>query len=66
MGRVNLTRELEDPAIEETRRHILLTASPAQIRAYVEANVTNLSTAKEVIKELAVVISALAKRVDRG
>jgi hypothetical protein len=63
MARVQMTRPLEDEAIEQTRRHPILRATPDQIRAYVDANVTNLATAKAMMAEIAVVVSALAKRV---
>lgn len=65
MARVSATRPLEDPAVEETRKHWALTRTPAQIRAYVDQNVTNLATAKAAIAELAVLCSALAKRIAR-
>lgn len=66
MTRVAMTRRLQDDAIEQTRRHPVLTSTPAQIRAHIDANVTNLATAKTALAELAVVVSALAKRIDRG
>ena len=65
MTRIALTRELEDPAIEETRRHWALTRTPDQIRTYIDQNVTNLATAKLAIADLAVLCSALAKRISR-
>lgn len=65
MTKVAMTRPLEDEAIEDTRRHPILQATPTQIRNYIDVNVTNLASAKEMLKEMAVVISALAKRLDR-
>lgn len=65
MARIQLTRELEDQAIEATRRHPILTSTPTQIRNYIDTNVTNLATAKDMLKEMAVVLSAIAKKVDK-
>ena len=65
MTRVVGTKPPEDPAIEETRKHWALTRTPDQIRAYIDQRVTNLASAKLVLAELAVLCSALAKRIDR-
>ena len=63
--KIALTRALEAPAIEETRKHAFLTATPDQIRNYVDTHVTSLATAKTVLAELAIVVSALARRMER-
>ena len=65
MTRVVGTKPPEDPAIEETRKHWALTRTPDQIRAYIDQNVTNLASAKVAIAEIAVLCSALAKRMER-
>jgi uncharacterized protein (DUF111 family) len=43
----------------------LLKATPAQIDSYIETNVTNLASAKEVLKLLAKAVSVLAHEVYR-
>jgi len=37
--------------------------TPAQVRAWVDANVTNLSQAQDAIKTLAIAVSILARRL---
>jgi hypothetical protein len=65
MSKVTASKPAEEVEWTETRRHWTLTKTPTEIRQYVDANVTNLASAKLMLAELAVVISALAKRVNR-
>lgn len=44
-------------------RDQLLKATPTQIENYIENNVTDLASAKEVMKKMAVVLALLARRV---
>lgn len=44
-------------------RDQLLKATPTQIENYIENNITDLASAKEVMKKMAVVLALLARRV---
>jgi len=45
------------------RLNALKAMRPAQVKAYIDANVTNLTEAKDVLKTLAVAVSILAREL---
>lgn len=66
MSRLDLrgTTEQTDRAYVATNPALkaLVTKRPAQIEAWVDANITDLASAKELLKQLTLAVSILAKR----
>lgn len=66
MARIDLTGTLTQTQEEFVRTHpyirALLTKSPTEIETWMLANVTDLVTARDVLINLAMVVSILAKR----
>ncbi len=52
----------DDDARERMSRHPLLSATPAQIDAWIDNNVTDLASAKQALKVLAKAVSLGARR----
>lgn len=50
-------------ARELLRVKALVAMTPAQVDAYIEQNITNIATAKDAIKTLAIAVSVLARRL---
>ncbi len=64
---VNIIAPQETKDLDSVRTHTLLVGlknkTPAQVEAYVENHVTNLSEAKEVLKALAVAVGYLIRKI---
>lgn len=52
-----------DAAKQYAKLTALKNMTPAQVSAWVDANVTNLATAQDAIKTLAIAVSVLARRL---
>ena len=64
---VRLAKLADDADMSAARAHVKLHAlsimTPAQVQAWVSANVTNLAQAQDAISTLAVAVSILARRL---
>jgi hypothetical protein len=66
VSKIVRTKPAEQIELAELKRDPLLSASPQQIDAWVDANVTSLAGARATIKKLAKAIAILARRVDQS
>lgn len=59
------SQEMQDVEVARNyaKLRALRTMTPAQVDAWVEANVTSLATAKDAIKTLAIAVAILARRL---
>lgn len=65
MTNISLSNERQRDRVSVSRQSsikTLMRMTPQQIDAYIDANVTDLASAKEVMSRLAQVISILARR----
>lgn len=58
------TKDLDDSAQDRLNKHVLMTATPKQIDNYIDNNVVDLDSAKEVLKILAkLVIMGIRRKI---
>ncbi len=60
------TKSAEDVERRRLTRHVLFRSTPADIEAWVDANVNTLEDAKDALKILAKAIALTARRNRRG
>tara|TARA_R110000787_G_scaffold285016_1_gene399567 strand:- start:299 stop:493 length:195 start_codon:yes stop_codon:yes gene_type:complete len=54
--KITATKTTDQVEVVKVKRHHLYNATPQQIDTYIEANVTDLASAKDVLKILAKII----------
>lgn len=63
MTQFNIQKSTDTKKELAALRDQLLTATPTQIENYIDNNVNDLASAKEVLKKMAIIIALLARRV---
>lgn len=62
MAKVTKQKSIDDSEIDTIKSHPVWTAAPSEIASWVQSNVTDLASAKMLLKWLAVLVILMARR----